>query len=427
MSSKIIARRAGTTVDLYIDTSSYQRVYDTEEAAKAAFQEVLKVKANLTDDAVKALKAEFDPNTQFEVIGGLRKNGKNQYFIEGVDVPLPHELMLRMKTQLEANEPIDNLVNFWKWLCLNPDKHVRSSLFKFMDRFKMPITDKGYFIAYKSVAWVGVKNKALAELISSKYVYKKAHGKNPADILIYEAVDEEGEGINKYFYVDLAVEEDIKEEDFIETVQVPVSTKELLLMSKKEIEALEEVNGVMHKTETVGHMPILHGDVETLFPMVAELFDQDDSVFTDWHTMKTTIKLGTPSMMPRKDCDNNENETCSSGLHVGAPGYVASFGRNSQENVILACLVNPMNVVAIPRDYNFEKMRCCEYLPYAICEMKEGKIVEIDSRYFEEDYTAYQVDELNAMLEELEKEGDPTAAMLALGTIIRDRLVVCKQ
>jgi len=28
---------------------------------------------------------------------------------------------------------------------------------------------------------------------------------------------------------------------------------------------------------------------------------------------------------------------------------------------VVVCSVNPMNVVAIPRDYDFQKMRCCEY------------------------------------------------------------------
>lgn len=53
-------------------------------------------------------------------------------------------------------------------------------------------------------------------------------------------------------------------------------------------------------------------------------------------------------------------------------------------------------------------MRCCEYLPYSICEFEDGVMKEIDTKYFEEDYINYEVKELEALLAEAtEKEQAP--------------------
>ena len=62
-----------------------------------------------------------------------------------------------------------------------------------------------------------------------------------------------------------------------------------------------------------------------------------------------------------------------------------------------------MNVL-VPNDYDFEKMRTCEYLPYAICKLtSEGNIEEIDTRYFEDEYCGYETEELERELDRLEK------------------------
>ena len=427
MSSQIIARRAENTIDLYVDGESFKRVFPTEDAAKEEFQAILKVKADPTPKGITELKERFDPVYKFNVIGTLQQNGKNEFFVEGVPIPLPIKLMERMKSQLEAGEPIESLVNFWKWLCLNPDTHVRKSLFSFMETFDMPVTDNGYFIAYKSVAWSGIRDKAYAELVSAAYIYKKAARKDPNDVLVYQNVDENGNAIvGSYFSINLSVEEDIKEEDYITETYEEVTLKELLNMTPQERDALIEDNDKFYRSIKVGYMPILVGQAGDLFAALGDCFQQDENEFTDWHTMSSSIKLGQPSSMPREDCDNNEDQACSAGLHVGAPGYVSRFYRHSEDVAILACLVNPMNVVAIPRDYSYMKMRTCEYLPYALCEMEDGKIKEIEAKYFEEDYSAIQISELQSKLEELEAEGDTSQETLALNTIIRDRIVSCK-
>lgn len=100
------------------------------------------------------------------------------------------------------------------------------------------------------------------------------------------------------------------------------------------------------------------------------------------------IKIGNPVTMPREECDNNPERTCSAGLHVGSMEYVGSFGWGAN-NVILECLISPTDVVSVPVDYNATKMRTCRYYPIAI---SNGENEEI---FLEEDYDVYQKDYLS--------------------------------
>lgn len=63
--------------------------------------------------------------------------------------------------------------------------------------------------------------------------------------------------------------------------------------------------------------------------------------------------------MPREDCVEDPNLTCEAGLHVCASHYLDSFWTNKR---VIAVKVNPRDVVSVPYDYNYSKMRVCEYL-----------------------------------------------------------------
>jgi hypothetical protein len=122
--------------------------------------------------------------------------------------------------------------------------------------------------------------------------------------------------------------------------------------------------------------------------------DETDETFTDIHTGTFKINLGVPVIMQRELCDEDPNRTCSSGLHIGAPGYVKTFGGGARRRII-ACLVNPSHVVAVPYDYDFMKMRVCEYYPYAISDFDSAdNLNEIDTQFYEADYLGYEKEEL---------------------------------
>lgn len=97
-------------------------------------------------------------------------------------------------------------------------------------------------------------------------------------------------------------------------------------------------------------------------------------IFTDNYTHTFTIKLGQPVSMPREDCDAEQEHSCSRGLHVGATKWLTE---NYYGKVGLQVLVNPVDIVAVPRYNSYGKMRTCKYLPVAIVDFDESNhIVE---------------------------------------------------
>lgn len=75
--------------------------------------------------------------------------------------------------------------------------------------------------------------------------------------------------------------------------------------------------------------------------------------------------VGTIVKMPRADCDADRNSTCSRGLHCAAFEYANG---NKSGGYLLEVKVNPKDVVAIPTDYNGQKMRVCEFYVAAVNE-----------------------------------------------------------
>lgn len=78
----------------------------------------------------------------------------------------------------------------------------------------------------------------------------------------------------------------------------------------------------------------------------------------DSHTGTISNEVGSRVVMPREKVDPNRNNTCSSGLHVGAHQYVSHFSGDT----IIEVKVNPTDVVAVPPDYKQQKMRVCAYV-----------------------------------------------------------------
>jgi len=77
----------------------------------------------------------------------------------------------------------------------------------------------------------------------------------------------------------------------------------------------------------------------------------------DTYTRTVDNSIGEVVKMNRAEVDEDPNRTCSRGLHVGAPEHVRKY----YSGIIVKCAVNPINVVAVPTDYNNTKMRVCEY------------------------------------------------------------------
>ena len=74
--------------------------------------------------------------------------------------------------------------------------------------------------------------------------------------------------------------------------------------------------------------------------------------------------------------DTDRNQTCSKGLHFCSRNYLKSYPGNTT----IIVKVNPMDVVAIPTDYNFEKGRCRRYMTVGIIG-KEDTLQSTDIAY----------------------------------------------
>ena len=69
--------------------------------------------------------------------------------------------------------------------------------------------------------------------------------------------------------------------------------------------------------------------------------------------------IGDNPSMDRNAVDDNFNNGCGKGLHAGTFDYANYYG-GINPNIILV-KINPADVVSIPSDYNFQKLRCCRY------------------------------------------------------------------
>jgi hypothetical protein len=71
--------------------------------------------------------------------------------------------------------------------------------------------------------------------------------------------------------------------------------------------------------------------------------------------------VGKVCQMTRSKVDDDRARGCSNGLHAGALNYVAGYGSLEAGDKIVIVKINPRDVVSVPSDCNFEKLRTCRY------------------------------------------------------------------
>ncbi len=81
--------------------------------------------------------------------------------------------------------------------------------------------------------------------------------------------------------------------------------------------------------------------------------------FLDIHSGTMDNSPGQVVEMERNAVDDDQNRTCSTGLHFCSKDYLDHFGGHDSRTVILK--INPADVVSIPADYNATKGRACRY------------------------------------------------------------------
>lgn len=114
----------------------------------------------------------------------------------------------------------------------------------------------------------------------------------------------------------------------------------------------------------------------------------------DWkdiHSGTYDNSIGAVIQMDRSKVDDDPQHTCSSGLHVCADSYLDGFA-NADSSRTVAVEVNPADVVAVPYDYNFAKMRVCKYK--VVAEIDPQRIDDIlENEYYQYDDYGYEEEE----------------------------------
>lgn len=100
--------------------------------------------------------------------------------------------------------------------------------------------------------------------------------------------------------------------------------------------------------------------------------------YMDFYSGKMDNSPGNILKMPRKDVDADRSNTCSRGLHVAAYSY-ASKNYCSGSGLLLEIEVNPRDVVAVPPDYNQQKMRVCRFR--VLRRAVDGELDDLVYRY----------------------------------------------
>jgi hypothetical protein len=127
-----------------------------------------------------------------------------------------------------------------------------------------------------------------------------------------------------------------------------------------------------------------HGDEDhfgNLQDLYLDLSKDIAPIYTDDYSKSFTIKIGTPVVMDRSKCNPNQDQTCSTGLHVAGKQWLEDQG-SYFGNTPLKVLVNPTDVVCVPPLDSYGKMRTCAYYPIELLE-KDSNGVLIEEKSFD--------------------------------------------
>ena len=262
----------------------------------------------------------------------LSVEGQSIYVRSISNLSLPEDLALAIWNAEHADnlELLATYLNFWTLASMNLNPAARENLFWFLNRYGMSISASGLFVTYRNV---------------------KLHKEGSA-------------GCN--FTPDTV--------KFITDAFTNVRFKQKKSPKNYTVGLIAGEHVCTTSENRIGEMEAVYGELQALYDGLAD--ETTGPVYTDGYTGKFRIKIGEPVTMARSLCDNNQNNTCSRGLHVAGKSWLQSnyFGDTG-----LRCLVNPADVVAVPPQDSYGKMRVCAYYPIGIVGYDENRrIVDED-------------------------------------------------
>jgi len=359
------AIKVGKVVNASYDGVFYTKRFDNNEEALEFYKKIVELKNNFNGETIKNnLVGLFNKTKRILLESGLEfEELNNQYFLKGYNTPIPQSIVDVIIEYHDNNLPLDPILNFWELLMINMDTEVHKDLFDYLSHYNLMINDDGYFVGYKAV----IKDEVVVEeftdivddvnfdIVKCGYDKIKRWKKSPKKYNVYEQNDT---------YIIISEDKDSSE-------------------CTNYLGTLEDVYNDMIKNSKV---------------------KVKRKTYSDKHTGTMEIKLGVPVTEKRELCDNNPRIRCSKGLHIGTPNYAENFADDG--DAILICLVNPMNVVAVPNYYT-EKLRCCEYIPIAEAEFVDEKLKPIEGSYIDYVNKTHEIEQIKKMAENLKKNQKP--------------------
>ncbi len=377
--------KTGNIINISLNGKLHKKSCASVKEADELIKLCILAKANPTNENLRNIKLFLNEKTRIAMKCGLEiDNDSGEIFLAGFNTPVPDTLVKIMEDYFENGYPMEAIINFWKLLMINPDTRVRQSLFDFIMEHDFVLTDSGYFIAYKAVDnQTGTMkpltstspNATLTSFVTENYNKVKGWKKNPKGYMVYRNLS------------------DVAGEFQMTKVSTCADWD-------------EKGKGI----QFMGLLSNLYNDVQNILSAVVHVDDETstEKVFTDKYTHQMHIQLGVPVYQKRGECDANPGKECSKGLHVGATKYVQKWYSSKDSTTVLICYINPANVIAVP-DHDKTKIRVCEYFPFAEAEYVDGKINIIKQSYCEQDYKAYEVEEVEKMVELVKVDQEPMA------------------
>ena len=149
-----------------------------------------------------------------------------------------------------------------------------------------------------------------------------------------------------------------------------LSARLLTCLLEENLQSLEALSNFMVKCDENPDMRV----VERIYDFIAHndlRLDAEGNIlaykivksnYLDKYTGTMDNSPTTTVSMKRNLVNPKDEETCSTGLHICAKGYLSSYGSVSNGDKVVLCQVDPKNFVSIPTDYNSMKARVCEYI-----------------------------------------------------------------
>lgn len=400
--TQILVRFRGTSRNISADEQTVDDILtlcqEYKNASEAGDEDI---KEEVAEDLFKYI----NPIRRKDFAQGIETGKDDRLYLKGTDVPMPEELEDVLTLYVEKELPFDSLLNFWRWCLQNPSQTAREGFYRYVKDYGIVITQAGYVILYKAMDVsrhpeedrYSKTDQKLSAFVSDQYLKIKGMKKSPKNYKVFEieGFDENNQPMQRYDISKHNGEEpNVGEDEMI--------IDELGVLQDLYAEVTEEGKDLEESTMDINVYKPSHSGT---------------------HGMKAA--LGSPVDMPREQCDPDITIDCSYGLHVGSHKYVSSFGRGM--DAILAVLVNPRDVVALPQ-YDHSKIRVCRYFPYAeIVRKNDGSWEELEHGHFEEDFVSYELGEVQEQLQQIERaaqEGHPQPQDLDKKVDLEKRLIV---